>query len=261
MKKWGVKDSDTLELDDGIGNFIRAVSIASAINPKVFERLDKSVLKTFAGDVFVLNGCVDYTPPEVTERIIASLDAVFCILKEFLDHRVLHSTVLLRKMRKDAASQVGVEPMGSSPDAPIEANAASGNQPAIATVEAASILIDGENCGTVKDPPDGIDDLLMVFRWGGRVVEGLTPNGFDVLKAMWAFMDNQEHRVRRVDVAAFLPNRMATWKYDPDLENFSKYQTEILKAFEIAEMPCPWKFDTRTRHYVKSDVYRRVDSR
>ena len=49
-----------------------------------------------------------------------------------------------------------------------------------------------------SESSDGIDDSLNLFRWGGRVVEGFTPTGFDVLKAMWGMLDNAKHRIRRV---------------------------------------------------------------
>ncbi len=110
-------------------------------------------------------------------------------------------------------------------------------------------------------PHDGPDQSECVFRWKGRTVEGFTSTGIDVLKAMWEMLSNSEHRVRRSDVATFLPERMATWNYDPNLKNFSKYQTEIRKAFEAAQMPFPWEFNARTKHYVKTDVYREVDGR
>lgn len=113
----------------------------------------------------------------------------------------------------------------------------------------------------VGPPQVGPDQSEYVFRWKGRTVEGFTPTGLDVLKAMWEMLNNAEHRVRRTDVATFLPDRMATWDYDPNLKNFSKYQTEIRKAFEAAKMPFPWEFNARTKYYVKSDVYREVDDR
>ena len=113
----------------------------------------------------------------------------------------------------------------------------------------------------VGPPQDGPDQSEYVFRWKGRTVEGFTPTGLDVLKAMWEMLNNPEHRVRRADVATFLPDRMATWDYDPNLKSFSKYQTEIRKAFDAAKMPFPWEFNARTKYYVKSDVYREVDDR
>jgi hypothetical protein len=112
----------------------------------------------------------------------------------------------------------------------------------------------------VEPPEDGIDESVSGFRWDGREILSLTPTGFDVLKAMWEFLDNPKRRVRRVDVATFLPERMVTWDFDPNLKNFSKYQTEILKAFEAGGLPAPWEYNGRARCYVKSAFYCGVDT-